>query len=82
MLSKQLSDPPACTEERSILISPLKPKETVVIDSYLRAKMNLILVLVSILVLCAVIAANPMSGPGELIEVQMLLLYKCLHIVH
>ena len=80
MLSKQLSDPPACTEERSA--NPLKPKETVVIDSYLRAKMNLILVLVSVLALCAVIAANPMSGPGELIDVQMLLLYKCLHIVH
>ena len=77
MLSKQLSDPPACTEERSA--NPLKPKETVVIDSYLKAKMNLILVLVSVLALCAIIA---MSGPGELIDVQMLLLYKCLHIVH
>lgn len=79
MLSKQLSDPPARTEERSS--NPLKPKETVVIDSTLESKkMNLTLVSVSVLALCAVIAANPMSGPGELMDLQML--YKCLHIVH
>ena len=42
--------------------------------------MNLILVSVSVLALCAVIAANPISGPGELIDLQML--YTCLYIVH